>query len=154
VSPAAAQGMTGPVGAPGPGLMGPAAPGPDPAGPPDPTPGPGPKTVGAARGETVQLDCAVDADPPAISYRWKVNSSGETLDVPTERLGNRFNGSASVLRYTPTTEHDFGTLMCWAENAVGVQQEPCVFNVVSASKSVTSTIADFIGLVSHHSVSR
>lgn len=29
---------------------------------------------------------------------------------------------------------DYGTLMCWADNAVGQQKEPCVFHVIAAGK--------------------
>lgn len=29
---------------------------------------------------------------------------------------------------------DFGTIMCWADNAVGQQKEPCVFHLIAAGK--------------------
>lgn len=29
---------------------------------------------------------------------------------------------------------DYGTLMCWADNAVGQQREPCVFHIIAAGK--------------------
>lgn len=29
---------------------------------------------------------------------------------------------------------DYGTLMCWADNAVGQQKEPCVFHIIAAGK--------------------
>lgn len=87
--------------------------------------------VGAMRGVPVDVLCAVESDPPARIYRWKFNNSGETLDVPSERFSH--NGTYSVLRYTAHSDHDYGTLTCAAENSVGVQQEPCVFTVISAS---------------------
>lgn len=31
-------------------------------------------------------------------------------------------------------ELDFGTIMCWADNAVGQQKEPCVFHLIAAGK--------------------
>lgn len=31
-------------------------------------------------------------------------------------------------------EMDYGTLMCWADNAVGQQREPCVFHIIAAGK--------------------
>lgn len=39
-----------------------------------------------------------------------------------------------VLRYTPVTDQDFGTLSCWGVNEVGLQQNPCLFQVVLAGK--------------------
>lgn len=29
---------------------------------------------------------------------------------------------------------DFGTIMCWADNNVGQQKEPCVFHLIAAGK--------------------
>ncbi|KAJ8924236.1 hypothetical protein NQ315_007027 [Exocentrus adspersus] len=90
--------------------------------------------VGASRGESVDIVCEVESDPPAMSYRWKFNNSGETLDVAAERFAKTSNGSVSVLRYTPVSELDYGSLSCWAANAVGHQVEPCIFQVVAAGK--------------------
>ncbi|XP_049820104.1 neural cell adhesion molecule 2, partial [Aethina tumida] len=90
--------------------------------------------VGASRGESVDIVCEIESDPPARSYRWKFNNSGETLDVAAERYAKTSNGTVSVLRYTPVTELDYGSLSCWAQNAVGHQITPCVFQVVAAGK--------------------
>lgn len=43
------------------------------------------------------------------------------------------NGT-SVLRYTPRTDLDYGTLLCSADNAVGIQAEACSFRVVPAGR--------------------
>lgn len=32
---------------------------------------------------------------------------------------------------------DYGTIMCWADNAVGQQKEPCVFHLIAAGKPET-----------------
>lgn len=29
---------------------------------------------------------------------------------------------------------DYGTIMCWAENHVGQQKDPCVFHLIAAGK--------------------
>lgn len=29
---------------------------------------------------------------------------------------------------------DYGTLMCWADNAVGQQKIPCIYHVIAAGK--------------------
>ncbi|KAJ9597409.1 hypothetical protein L9F63_011730, partial [Diploptera punctata] len=39
-----------------------------------------------------------------------------------------------ILRYTPVSELDYGTLSCWAQNSIGPQTTPCVFQVVAAGK--------------------
>ncbi|XP_054258720.1 nephrin-like [Macrosteles quadrilineatus] len=88
--------------------------------------------VGASRSENLDIVCEVDADPPARSFRWKFNNSGETLNVGQERFSS--NGTASVLRYTPVADLDYGTLSCWADNAIGTQANPCLFQVVAAGK--------------------
>ena len=37
--------------------------------------------------------------------------------------------SKSVVRYTPKTEMDFGSLVCWASNEVGLGV-PCVYHLL------------------------
>ncbi|XP_050440187.1 kin of IRRE-like protein 3 isoform X2 [Adelges cooleyi] len=88
--------------------------------------------LGASRGESMDVLCEVDADPPAKGFRWKFNNSGETIEIGPERF--IFNGTSSVLRYTPVADLDYGTLSCWAENGVGHQAVPCLFQMVAAGK--------------------
>ncbi|KAF7286927.1 hypothetical protein GWI33_003193 [Rhynchophorus ferrugineus] len=90
--------------------------------------------VGASRGESIDVVCEIESDPPAKSYKWKFNNSGETLELEQERFSRTSNGSISVLKYTPITELDYGSLSCWASNVVGNQVSPCVFQVVAAGK--------------------
>ncbi|XP_030763471.1 nephrin-like [Sitophilus oryzae] len=90
--------------------------------------------VGASRGESVDVVCEIESDPPAKSYKWKFNNSGETLELEQERFSRTSNGSVSILKYTPITELDYGSLSCWATNIVGSQINPCVFQVVAAGK--------------------
>ena len=87
--------------------------------------------------ENLDIVCQVESDPPATSFKWKFNNSGETSDVSTERFGSSSNGTTSILRYIPTNELDYGTLSCWAENAIGLQTSPCVFQLVPAGKIFT-----------------
>ncbi|XP_029346089.1 hemicentin-1 [Acyrthosiphon pisum] len=88
--------------------------------------------IGASRGESMDVPCEVDADPPAKGFRWKFNNSGETIEIGPERYIS--NGTASVLRYTPVADLDYGTLSCWAMNGVGHQSVPCLFQMVAAGK--------------------
>ncbi|XP_068081758.1 neural cell adhesion molecule 2 [Anabrus simplex] len=90
--------------------------------------------VGASRAESLDIACQVETDPPARSFKWKFNNSGETIEVAAERFASTSNGTTSVLRYTPVSDLDYGTLSCWADNAIGPQVSPCVFQVVAAGK--------------------
>lgn len=90
--------------------------------------------VGASRAESLDISCEVEADPPARRYKWKFNNSGETLEVAQERFAKTSNGTISILRYTPVSDLDYGTLSCWAFNSIGQQLLPCVFQVVAAGK--------------------
>lgn len=40
----------------------------------------------------------------------------------------------SDLRYSPVSDLDYGTLLCWATNDVGTQRTPCTFTVFPAGK--------------------
>ncbi|XP_063702814.1 hemicentin-2-like [Culicoides brevitarsis] len=87
--------------------------------------------IGAAKNENIEIPCEIHADPPARTFRWKFNNSGETLDMNSDRFS--INGTNSVLKYTPITDQDYGTLSCWASNEVGMQVQACVFQVVLAT---------------------
>ncbi|XP_067625215.1 uncharacterized protein side-II [Eurosta solidaginis] len=87
--------------------------------------------IGASKDETVEVTCEIQADPPPRTFRWKFNNSGETLDVGSERFS--VNDSRSILKYTPVSDQDYGTLSCWAANEVGTQSQPCLFQVVLAA---------------------
>ncbi|KAL4709841.1 hypothetical protein ACJJTC_000328 [Scirpophaga incertulas] len=63
------------------------------------------------------------------------------------------NGSISELRYTPASERDYGALSCRGSNAVGRQEQACVFQIVPAARpspprnctvSSTSNISNWI----------
>lgn len=38
------------------------------------------------------------------------------------------------LVYSLNTARDYGTILCWAENSLGNQAEPCVFHLIPAGK--------------------
>lgn len=87
---------------------------------------------GAARHEQLEVPCLVLSYPTPIAFRWAVNTSTGVVDVALNLSTS--TGLRSVVRYTPQTHHDFGQLLCWAYNDIGVQQEPCVFHVIPAAK--------------------
>ncbi|ALC47181.1 CG14372 [Drosophila busckii] len=88
--------------------------------------------LGALKHETLSLKCEVDASPPADSFHWTFNSSGEQTELPA-RLHSSETGM-SRLNYTPSTDLDYGTISCWAKNSIGMQKSPCVFQIVAAGR--------------------
>lgn len=89
-------------------------------------------TYAVGRYEDAEVSCTVDANPEQHSFRWTFNNTADTIDVP----GSHFSTSSghSVITYTPMTELDYGTLLCWSTNEIGNQREPCVFHIVPAGK--------------------
>lgn len=89
--------------------------------------------LGALKHETLLLRCEVDASPPAETFHWTFNSSGEQTELPSQ-LHSSETGM-SRLNYTPASDLDYGTISCWGRNAIGVQKSPCIFQIVAAGKN-------------------
>ncbi|XP_050696805.1 nephrin-like [Eriocheir sinensis] len=87
---------------------------------------------GAAKHEEVRIPCQLDAHPLPTSFKWTFNNSGESVDIPESHMEN--GGWQSVVRYTPNTELDYGTMLCWGANPVGIQATPCVFHIFPAGR--------------------
>ncbi|KAJ8873850.1 hypothetical protein PR048_024686 [Dryococelus australis] len=73
--------------------------------------------------------------PAGAQLPLEVQQLRETIDVAPDRYAATSNGTTSVLRYTPVSDLDYGTLSCWADNSIGTQAAPCVFQVVAAGKT-------------------
>ncbi|XP_070069740.1 uncharacterized protein side-VIII isoform X3 [Drosophila takahashii] len=87
----------------------------------------------SGRHETVKVACEIDANPAEASYVWKFNATqGETVDIPASQVA--VDRGRSIAHYTPMTENDYGTLLCWATNEIGDQSEPCVYTIVPAGE--------------------
>ncbi|XP_049267451.1 hemicentin-2 isoform X2 [Rhipicephalus sanguineus] len=86
-----------------------------------------------SRGDEVQVVCEVLAHPDLVSFQWSFDGGGEG---GSRAIHSGFSGDratlSSVMRYTPLTEADFGTLFCRANNSAGHQRRPCVFHIVQA----------------------
>ncbi|XP_055377463.1 uncharacterized protein LOC129609527 isoform X2 [Condylostylus longicornis] len=91
------------------------------------------RVYGVARNEAAEILCEVDAYPPPESFKWSFNNTAETFDMPQSGF-RAHSAQGSTLTYTPVKEMDFGTIMCWADNVVGQQKEPCVFHLIAAGK--------------------
>ncbi|GIY62522.1 uncharacterized protein CDAR_23861 [Caerostris darwini] len=87
-----------------------------------------PKVYGVARTEVVNVTCEVEADPPDVNFRWALNNTLEVVN-----LQNWWSeGSRSVLSYTPRTLAGYGLLLCWGNNVIGGQRDPCVAKIIPA----------------------
>ncbi|XP_066903995.1 nephrin isoform X2 [Halyomorpha halys] len=89
---------------------------------------------GVARNEDARVMCEVDAFPAPDSFRWSFNNSAEAIEIAASKFHNSLHLSLSTLSYTPQTEMDYGTVMCWASNTAGQQREPCVFHIIAAGR--------------------
>lgn len=81
----------------------------------------------------LKVRCQISADPSDVTFSWQFNNSGESFDVSPNRFATA-SSNISELEYTPKSQRDYGTLTCWAKNAIGRQMEPCIFQVVPAAR--------------------
>ncbi|KAF3425106.1 hypothetical protein E2986_07903 [Frieseomelitta varia] len=94
------------------------------------------KVHGVAKQEKANISCQVDANPPEVQFRWTFNNSAESIDVAASHIAR--SGTSSIVSYTPMTELDYGTLLCWATNRIGHQQVPCVYHIIPAGEFCSS----------------
>lgn len=88
-----------------------------------------PHTYNVDRGEIANIKCEVEANPIASDFRWKFNTS--KIDV----MELEVNGDVkNVFDFKPQSEADYGTVLCWGVNSIGVQSEPCAFQIIPAGK--------------------
>lgn len=85
---------------------------------------------GIAKQEKAEIKCQVDANPPDVQFRWMFNNSADSVDVAASHIVR--SGTSSIVSYTPMTELDYGTLLCYASNRIGQQRIPCVFHIIAA----------------------
>ncbi|XP_037033007.1 neural cell adhesion molecule 2 [Bradysia coprophila] len=97
---------------------------------------PGQKNIySTGRHETAKVVCEVEANPYDITFHWKFNKTHNALefvDIPSSHVA--VDRLKSTAHYTPLTEHDYGTLLCWGSNEIGTQMEPCVYNIIPAGR--------------------
>lgn len=92
------------------------------------------RVYGVARHEEARISCDLDANPSgSLHFRWLFNSSAGVIELPTSTW--TAEGSRSIARYLPSSDLDFGTLLCSAHNSIGQQGVPCLFHVIPAGES-------------------
>ncbi|XP_037776964.1 nephrin-like [Penaeus monodon] len=87
---------------------------------------------GGGKHEEINVTCSVEAHPEPKSFRWAFNTSSEMVDIPSSRIWVVGKGRSQA-SYTPRTHLDYGSLLCWANNDVGRQQQPCIFHIIHAA---------------------
>lgn len=90
-----------------------------------------------ARNEVAKINCEIEANPPALEFRWKFNNTSESTEI--ERHHFTVEGGRSTITFTPSSQRDYGTLLCWAKNSWGTQKPPCVYHVIPAGEFVYFT---------------
>ena len=84
---------------------------------------------GVARNELVQVMCDLDSDPNNVTFRWFFNDFTDKTEIRTFTS----NGSSSIASYVPSTVKTYGKMICFGENSIGRQKDPCIFNIIPAS---------------------
>lgn len=86
--------------------------------------------IGVGRNEEARVICHVDANPPPKRFLWQFNTTSQIINLPPETIF--VDGFMSVASYTPKSELDYGSLLCWSVNELGRQAKPCVFHIIPA----------------------
>ncbi|XP_076330218.1 protein turtle-like isoform X2 [Tachypleus tridentatus] len=84
------------------------------------------KIYGAIQNEPVTIYCDVNAEPPEVKFRWSFNGSKDAEDT----LNFESNLTSSLATYIPKQQPQYFVLLCWAENEVGPQKDPCVYKII------------------------
>ncbi|XP_069191365.1 nephrin isoform X2 [Procambarus clarkii] len=109
-----------------------------------------PALRGVALFELTNITCVVDADPINVTFKWTFNNSvrRDQSEVVSSRRYTQ-EGLSSTLSYTPMSERDYGTLLCFATNNVGGQNDPCSFTIISAGPPEEVSNCSVVNVTSH-----
>ncbi|MPC36837.1 hypothetical protein E2C01_030304 [Portunus trituberculatus] len=83
--------------------------------------------------ESAKVVCQVEAFPHQVNFTWRFNGSSEGEALPLHAIKSQ--GTSSMLNYTASMEQDYGTLLCWAANKIGIQKDPCVIHLIPAGQT-------------------
>ena len=75
----------------------------------------------------------VSAHPSAVSFRWFFNNSEH--QEWKDHADFSQSGLKSQIEFLPRTSKDYGNLYCIAENAIGIQSQPCSFQIVPTGET-------------------
>lgn len=103
-----------------------------------------PPSYSVDRGEIADIRCETESNPPATGFRWKFNSLvGGVRELEANDDVNNAH------EFKPQNENDYGTVLCWGLNSIGMQTEPCVFQVVPAGKPEPLTNCTVVNQTQH-----
>ena len=88
------------------------------------------RTYGVAQYELAHIVCEVEASPANVTFKWIFTNSQNI----TSLFNFVSNKTKSIISYRPRTRFDYGSLLCLAENEVGLQPNACVFNIIAEGK--------------------
>ncbi|CAH0718450.1 unnamed protein product, partial [Brenthis ino] len=93
-----------------------------------------PLALRAARGETVEIDCELDANPQEpMTYQWWLNSTTHSkLELNSQ--ATHAQSTLGRYQYTVNSSADYGWVQCAGTNSVGRQLAPCLFHILPAEK--------------------
>jgi len=86
---------------------------------------------GIKTNETIRILCDVDAHPAPVYFYWTINET--SIPMNDKYLVNIKHLRSSLL-FKSNNRYDYGTVRCWAKNAIGLISQPCVFHIVPAGK--------------------
>ncbi|XP_076047885.1 neural cell adhesion molecule 2-like isoform X2 [Oratosquilla oratoria] len=89
-----------------------------------------PTVLAVGRGEQVNISCRVASNPPRATFYWRLNGSERIQSLPG--VSTAWGHLASSYPFIGTSEKDYGNLLCWANNSIGEQEKPCVFQMIPA----------------------
>lgn len=93
--------------------------------------------------EPTNVTCEVEADPTDSTFHWTLNNTAVDIDVQTLFA----NGTMTMITYIPRTSLDFGELLCWGRNSVGVQKYPCVFRINEIANTEQTSVSPILGVL-------
>ena len=81
----------------------------------------------------IYLVTLVFSSPNRASFHWKLNGSERTY-LSHSAVSSANGHLISHYSFLGTSDKDYGRLLCWANNSIGVQQHACVFSIIPAGK--------------------
>ncbi|XP_076047886.1 hemicentin-2-like isoform X3 [Oratosquilla oratoria] len=97
-----------------------------------------PTVLAVGRGEQVNISCRVASNPPRATFYWRLNGSERIQSLPG--VSTAWGHLASSYPFIGTSEKDYGNLLCWANNSIGEQEKPCVFQMIPAVDDTKSLL--------------
>lgn len=84
-------------------------------------------TYGVDRNELVHITCEVEAHPANVTFKWIFTNSQNLSSL----INYVTNGTISRVDYSPRNRFEYGSILCLAENEMGIQQKACVYNIIA-----------------------